>query len=131
MASTVTIVRGEVPEGTAPVFRRVLSNDAGVMLVQADVSVIDLKVYQGNDKTAIYTAPALTFTPSANMFNTAQTDGWTIGGTGYDFKAVSPAAVTALMDGGENYRFEFLFTLTAGGNASAIFIVQCVPLTSQ
>jgi hypothetical protein len=131
MASTVTIVYGEVAEGSDPVFRRLLSSDAGVALVQSDVSAIDLKVYQGNSPgTPLYTAPGGTFT-TANMSNTLQTDGWTLGGSGYNFKARVPAA-SVPMDGGENYRYEFIFTLTNGlGIASAIFIVKCVALTSQ
>lgn len=131
MATSVTKIAGQLPEGTDAWFRLLWTNDAGVMLVQSDVSAIDLKVYLGDSTTALYTAPALTYTPAANMFNTAQTDGWTIGGVGYDMKARVPASATAL-DGGRLYNFEWILTLSGGnGIASHKIPVEVIGRLSQ
>lgn len=129
MTTSSTTILGQVDEGADFWFRRIMSSDAGVALTQSSVSSIDLYVYQGNNKTAIYTAPALTYTPANSMYDTLGQDGWTPGGAGYNFKARVPAtAFTA--DGGENYRFEFKFTLaSSNGVAWARFLVYSVPVT--
>lgn len=77
----------------------------GDALLQSDLTSITLKVYEISDPDTEIASETLTI---ANViFDTLQTDGWTIDSTGYNFRYQVPA--TSLPLGGAMYRFEFAF----------------------
>lgn len=116
------IVRGERSEGENWVFLgREVGDDLSLVL-DFDVTTIELKIYCVGDgtQTPLY-APAPFTLGSGNpvWFNTLQTAGWSKGGGGYNFKHRVEMSVLAAAgfnpEGGSTYRCEYTINSTAWG----------------
>ena len=107
MASPI-ITKGSVFEdGGASLMARVVGN-AGVVILQADITSISRAVYVGTTLQAT-TAPVV----ATVVFDTLQTDArWAVDSTGYNFRDDVAASVFA--DGDVIYRVEYKFTPASG-----------------
>lgn len=77
----------------------------GDELTQSDLTSITLKVYEISDPGTEIDSETLVIADT--VFDTLQTDGWTVDSTGYNFRYLVPE--TSLPLGGAMYRFEFKF----------------------
>lgn len=95
-------------------------------MLQADISAINLQVYQKGRPATIIDAQDPS--PAAVIFDALQTDArWTKDATGYNFRYQT--LVTQLPRGNRTYVFEFKFTPTAGGPVfHAVFEVPTLDL---
>ena len=103
------IVKGTVWEdGGASLMARVVGN-AGVNILQADITSINRTVFVGSTISTAATAPVV----ATVIFDTLQTDArWKRDSTGYNFREAVLAAV--FPDGDAIYRVEYKFTPVSG-----------------
>ena len=119
MTTTQTFI---VWEDTTPkLMARVVADDDGLVIVQADVSTISKLVTLESTGAVVVASAALTV--SAVVFNALQTDArWTIDTTGYNF--AHTLATTDIPDGDSFYLVQYLFTGATGGVSMVEFRIQ-------
>ena len=125
MASEFRVWKHRVPQGVdLEPLDRITGRD-GSRLVEADVTSIDVVVYNVQEKTAILTrsglSPTLGTDAETRVYDTLQTDGrWTPDNIGYNAKTVVTKAmldaVTQTLEGGKRYRVEIKYVTTAWGD---------------
>ena len=109
-------------EGTTPtLMTRVVADDDGLVIVQADVASIAKIVNLASDGSVVVASAALTV--SAVVYDTLQTDArWKLDTTGYNF--AHQLAVTDLPTGAVTYVVQYQFTGSAGGVSIVEFKIQ-------
>lgn len=120
------IIYGEFVEGSNIKFTAYLTKANGVVLDQADVQgFISVSVYERSGATP--TTPVYTNSSTyaaSDAIDALSTDGWTRGGTGYNFSLTIPATAFSQY-GGINYRFEFLIPLQPSGFMTVAYELFC------
>lgn len=109
--SGLVIERLTIFEDSAVTLRdRVIDSD-GDAVVQADVSSIAYAVRDIADPSTTVASGSLTV--NSVVYNTLQTDDWTVDSTGYNFMAT--LAGSCFPAGDKVYRVEVVFTMASGG----------------
>ena len=128
-----------VPQGVElePLDR--ISGRDGSRLVEADVSSVDVVVYDVASKTAILTRTALdpgaVTNPETRVFDTLQDVGgsgrWTADAIGYNARTTITEALLGSawpLEGGKKYRVEIKWATTAWGNLYSVHEYTIEPI---
>ena len=120
------IIYGEFVEGSNIKFTAYLTKANGNVVDTADVEgFVLVDVYQRSGSTpnvAVYSSP--TYVSATTAIAALSTDGWTRGGSGYNF-SLTILASTFTQYGGLNYRFEFRIPLQQGGYLTVTYELYC------
>lgn len=117
---------------------RILGRDEAV-LVEADVTDIDIYVYERGVKTAIYSATGLDPSAGVNadnrVFDSLQVDGrWKRDSKGYNARNLilqsDIEAATGFMEGGKYYRVEIVWNTSAWGEVKSAHEYQVLAVYS-
>ena len=120
------IIYGEFVENSNIKFTAYLTKANGNVVDQADVEgFVAVEVYQrsgATPTTPVYTNS--TYVSSTDAIAALSVDGWTRGGSGYNF-SVTILASAFSQYGGQNYRFEFRIPLQQGGYITVQYELFC------
>jgi hypothetical protein len=122
------IARGYVIENSAAVMLARVSGQSGGNVVQADISSINVKVFDLDNATQISTT--ITPTVSSVVYNTLQTDArWTVDATGYNV-AIALAG-SYFPEGNRPYSIEAKFTPASGSAFYVVWQVESIDILSE
>jgi hypothetical protein len=125
---TAVVVTGECFEDQPSPNMGYVTGVTGAPLTQAAVASISYSVFEKETGKVVVASTSLTV--SGVIFDTLQTPAiWTRDTTGYNFR--HDAAATTRPQSDRWYRYEYLFTLAAGGVVPAVFEVWNKPLLSS
>lgn len=120
------IIYGEFVEGSNIKFTAYLTKANGEVLTAANVQgFVSVAVYERSGSTP--TTPVYTTSSTYVATDAVQPlslDGWTRGGTGYNFSLTIPSTAFSQY-GGMNYRFEFSIPLQPSGTMSVVYELFC------
>lgn len=120
--SGLVIERLTILEDSAVTLRdRVVGSD-GDAIQQADVSSIAYAVRDITDPSTTVASGSLTV--ASVVYDTLQTDDWTVDSTGYNF--MTTLSGTCFPSGDKIYRVEVVFTMASGGPLYVIKEVSTV-----
>lgn len=122
--SGLVIERIAILEDSPVTLRDRVVDASGDAIQQADVSSIAYAVRDTADPSTVVASGSLTV--ASVVYDTLQTGGWTVDGTGYNFAAT--LAGSCFPSGDKIYRVEVAFTMVSGG---PLYVVKEVTTTER